>query len=204
MKRIFFTFLYGMLILSIYGQDLDERDLIGKWETVDSIGSFRCNLSSYSFPSENIEYLDLYEFRRNGDDSCGIVKCSVYKETYHFDEQLGFVSDGWSMVPCYGNINSWFISNGNKLHLICKSRADLRYVIKQLDNNNLVLETYDGKGQLTMKRVNENESKISVVTTDKQSDDTFTLEGIKVEGIMPGKVNIISGKKIIIGQRTVP
>ena len=198
MKRFLFAFMCGLFIITLNAQDFDERDLIGKWETVDSIGSFRCNLSSYCCPNENIEYLELYEFRRNGDDSCGVVKCSVYKETYHWDDEMGEVYDGWNLVPVYGHINLWFISNTDKLHLVCGQRADLRYVIKRLDFDNLVLETFDGKGQLTMRRIKESESNISSISTGKQSEGTFTMEGIKVESLTPGRVYISSERKFVV------
>ena len=42
---------------SMFSEEFDERDLIGKWETIDSIGSFRSNPASISCPVENIDTL---------------------------------------------------------------------------------------------------------------------------------------------------
>lgn len=178
-------------------QDFDERDLIGKWETVDSIGSFRYVQHS-QFPCENIEYLELYEFRRDAtSDSCGVIKGTGYIETGHWDDKYGYVYD-WGIGPVYGHLNMWFISNNDKLHLIVQGHADVKYVIKQLDSDNLVLETFDGKGQLTMRRIKESESNISSISTGKQSEGTFTMKGIKVESLIPGRVYISSERKFFV------
>ena len=181
----------------MYSEEFDERDLIGKWETIDSIGSFRSNLKS-PLPIENFNYLELYEFRRNGDDSCGVIRCTVYENVKHWNED-GSVSEGWEYVHHYGHVNMWFISNSNKLHIQCQARADFKYVIKSLDSEYLVLETYDGKGRLILKRKTEevDDTYVDDRFVDTQEEDTYTLNGVKIKGMKSKGIYVTLGKTII-------
>lgn len=195
------TILFIMLLFcttSMFSEEFDERDLIGKWETIDSIGSFRSNPASISCPVENIDYIDLYDFRRNQDDSCGVVICTVYEKVEHYHND-GSVSESWEYVKRYGHINLWFISNVNKLHIQCWARADVKYVIKSLDSEFLILETYDGKGKLTLRRVKDKDSSYVnqsiIVEPDERSK--YTLDGLKIEASAPKGIYISSGKKRI-------
>ena len=194
------TFLFIVLLCcstSIFSEDFDERDLIGKWETIDSIGSFRSNPKSIVCPNENIDYLEFYDFRRNQDDSCGVVICTAYENVkqYHDD---GSVSENWEYVKHIGHVNLWFISNSNKLHIQCQARADLKYVIISLDSEFLVLETYDGKGKLTLRRKKDNaSSNVNQNIIAESNENRYTIDGKKSEGSIPKGIYLTYGKKII-------
>ena len=75
----------------------------------------------------------------------------------------------------------------------------MKYVIKSLDSEFLILETYDGKGKLTLRRVKDKDSSYVnqsiIVEPDERSK--YTLDGIKIEASAPKGIYISSGKKRI-------
>lgn len=180
----------------ISAQQFDERNLIGKWITTDSIGEFYTNSESYAFKTDRIDSLVIYDHRRAGDDSTGVVMCTIIDDLYVYGDNGGLTSKK-EMVVKIGHISQWYITNVNKLHLIIQGRADLRYVILNMDENTLELETFDGKGRLILKRVSSPSSELSEIKQENQTKDTsiHLVDGRTTDVIPPNSIYIKEGVK---------
>lgn len=169
--------------------------MIGKWITTDSIGQFYTNTESYAFKTDRIDSLELYGNRCHTDDSTGIVKCTIIDTYYDYSNNQKVTGK----VIGIGNISQWFITNENKLHIIIKARADLRYVIHKLDDTSLELETYDGKGKLTLKKISSKTSNIGSAKREVANKDSslYLVDGKKIDNVPHNTIYIRKGAKFV-------
>lgn len=182
----------------ISAQQFDERNVIGKWITTDSIGEFYENSESYAFKTDRIDSLVIYEHRRSIDDSTGVVMCTIIDDLYVYGDNGGLICKKGIVVKI-GHISQWYITNVNKLHLIIQGRADLRYVILNMDENTLELETFDGKGRLILKKVASPSSRVSEIKQENHAKDIpiYLVDGRKTDVIPTNGIYIKEGVKRI-------
>lgn len=163
-------------------QNYDEVQLLGKWNVVSLDGSpndLVVKFSSISFGDCIMHDEDNY-----GDLVASGIMYGVFCTDPYFEDD--------SMQPIW----DFWISNGNKLHIMFKDSFDspsFRFVIDELNDDKMVLHTFDNKCQLMLSRVKDGDlTSVSSVVNDNmdQMDAIYTIGGVKVETPKSG-INIV-------------
>ena len=93
-------------------------------------------------------------------------------------------------------INDFFISNNNKLHIIQESMT-FHFIIEELTATTLKVRTYDGQSY-SFTKDNSSSAVQSVSMTRSADKSTYNLSGQKVENITADGIYIQSGQKKVL------
>lgn len=187
-KLLLFSLACTLISASAYAQTYDETQLIGRWELTDMEGEHAL------FPKAPtaIELGDsLYTWSYNSDGSSDVSTTSgmiydLYIKGYYGD---------WEVEKAV-EVVDFFISNGNKLHIIPDDvfGASLRFVIVSLTEKDMVLQTYDGKCTFSLTRAPK--SAIQAVRSKKSaSENAYDLAGKRIKSQTADGVYIQGGEK---------
>ena len=96
-------------------------------------------------------------------------------------------------------IYDFFISNGNKLHIITDddlSNNSIRLVIKELNDKTMTLESFDGTAQFVLSKESAAVQTIQSDVTN-QSSTIYDVQGRPVSNIQSGNIYIQGNNKFI-------
>ena len=170
--------------MGIKAQTFDETQLSGTWKVNNITGTLPMRIIGF-------ETLVLEE------------AIMVWDEEYDdWDLYPGLIKgildgrDNHSPGPKDDYLLDFFISNGNKLHLIVNDNYSLRFIIEELTNTTLILKTFRGDGKVTL--LKENESNVSGVSQDDNSESsTYNLQGYKLKTVKSSGVYVRDGRKVL-------
>ena len=182
MKKILFLLLVVSAV-SANAQTFDEADLVGTWTTT--------GLTYAPYKITNIESITLgdgmYANSKGYGRWSGFFKNMTRIETRNDEEETRTVE--------VEQINDFFISNNNKLHIIQESMT-FHFIIEELTASSLKVKTYDGQSYTFAK---DNTSSVRSVNQTRSADaSTYNLSGQKVENITVDGVYIQNGQKIVL------
>ena len=104
-------------------------------------------------------------------------------------------------VNVFSYIYDFILYNSNgglRLHItLHNTYHNLRYIVKYIDSNQMILQTYDKKGTLVYKRENSS-SNISELKPDKGNDQMYSIKGEMISDTSGKDVVIKNGKKYIV------
>ena len=205
MKQLVVTIMCLLCASTIWAQevDIDETDLFGRWNLVESSGDF-IPYSKYEtspkFSMQKPEALLFYDEPniQVNDDSLGVAYyCDPHYPEYVYDENT------WQKKPTgnyveyweYVGIRDYWISKNNKLHILMRgSHYALRYKIIGFDGDKLTLETMNGKGTVIYMR----DGSTGVSEVRRQADNVeyryYSLDGKLLDG-EPQNGAFIKGRK---------
>lgn len=183
MKRLLLLLIIVSTI-DIKAQTFDETQLLGTWKVEKITGTLPMQIISF-------DTLVLEEAMMVWDEN--------YDDKDWYPGLIKGILDGrdnHSVGPKDDYLLDFFISNGNKLHLIVNDEYSLRFVIEELTNTTLILNTYKGDGKITLMK--ENAAGIRDVRQDKNSESsTYNLQGYKVEKVTPSEIYVRNGRKVV-------
>ena len=168
-------------LVSIKAQTFDETQLSGTWKVENIVGTLPMRI--VSFDKLVLEEALMVWDEDDWDWYPGLIKGIVeYGRGPH------------SPGPKDDYLLDFFISNGNKLHLIVDDDYSLRFIIDELTNTTLILKTYKGDGSIKLSK--ENTSDVRCISQDGHSkSSTYNLQGQKVERSHVLGVNIRNGRR---------
>lgn len=187
MKQLcFLTMLFS--IFAVSAQHYDERDLLGTWTVTEQIGEINNCIRSFekiTFGETTYDHYVSYSESENEwrgkmvmITSTGVLfNATTYSNS---DENLKMRTNPTQELVDY------LITNDNKLHLQFSDFEQyyMRFVIKKMTKDEMVLENYAGTCELTLTK--EEESKVAdIKTAQEEKPEYYTLDGIKVSN--PGK-----------------
>ena len=171
--------------LSINAQTFDEIQLSGTWKVEEITGTLPMRIISFETLVLEEAMMVWDEQYDDWDWYPGLIKGLT-------ENGRGHHSSG----PKDEYLLDFFISNGNKLHLIVDDEYSLRFIIDELTNTTLILKTYKGDGMVKLTK--ESTSNIKRVNQDRHSESsTYSIQGHKVERTKASGVYIQSGRKFI-------
>ena len=180
-------FLFLMLLVSAMSanaQTFDEADLIGTWTTT--------GLAYAPYKITNIESITLgdgmYDSGKGDDAWCGFIKNMTYVRVRNGEEE--------TRTSEKEQINDFFISNNNKLHIIQESMT-FHFIIEELTPTTLKVKTYDGQSY-SFTKDNSSAAVRSVNMTRSADGSTYNLSGQKVENITADGIYIQNGQKKVV------
>jgi len=187
MKKYLFLLLLVSAV-SANAQTFDEADLVGTWTTT--------GFAYAPFGVTNIESMTLGDGLYNTGDSyivqykawSGFFK-NISKIKYRNGEEEINTSE-------MEQINDFFISNNNKLHIIQESMT-FHFIIEELTATTLKVRTYDGQSY-SFTKDNSSSAVQSVSMTRSADKSTYNLSGQKVENITADGIYIQSGQKKVL------
>ena len=182
-------YLFLLLLVSAVSanaQTFDETDLVGTWTTT--------GLAYAPYKITNIESITL------GDD------CYESEKTYKKSCWSGFFknltrvnyNNGEEETRTYEKeqINDFFISNNNKLHIVQESMT-LHFIIEELTATTLKVKTYDGQSY-TLTKDNSSAAVRSVSAPRSADGSTYNLSGQRVENVTTDGIYIQNGQKKVV------
>lgn len=183
MKKIILLLVHVSTI-SIKAQTFDETQLSGTWKVENIIGTLPMRIVSFN-------KLVLEEAMMVWDEE--------YDDWEWYPGLIKGIVDGrgkHSLNPKDDYLLDFFISNGNKLHLIVNDDYSLRFVIEELTNTTLILKTFRGDGKVTL--LKENSSGVRSVSQENISESsTYNLQGHKVKKAKASGVSVRNGRKVV-------
>ena len=185
MRKILFLMLLVSAV-SVKAQTFDETDLIGTWETPGLAYSPYKIMSIESFTLGDA----MYETEKSSKKSCwsGFFK-NLTRVNYNNGEEETRTYEK-------EQINDFFISNNNKLHIVQESMT-LHFIIEELTATTLKVKTYDGQSYSFTK--DNSGSGVQSVNLIRSADgSTYNLNGQKVENITADGIYIQNGQKKIL------
>lgn len=184
MKKILLLLILVSTI-SIKAQTFDETQLSGTWKVENIMGTLPMRIVSFDKLVLEEAMMMWDEEDDDWDWYPGLIKGIV-------ENGRGHHSPG----PKDEYLLDFFISNGNKLHLIVNDEYSLRFIIDELTNTTLILKTYKGDGSIMLSK--ENTSSVRCISQDSLSkSSTYNLQGQKVERPHVLGVNIRNGRKTL-------
>ena len=182
-------YLFLLLLVSAVSanaQTFDEADLVGTWSTTD--------LAYAPYKITNIESITLgdgmYESEKAYKKSCwsGFFK-NLTRVNYNNGEEETRTYEK-------EQINDFFISNNNKLHIVQESMT-LHFIIEELTATTLKVKTYDGQSY-SFTKDNSGSGVQSVSMTRSADGSTYNLSGQRVENVTTDGIYIQNGQKKIL------
>lgn len=184
MKKLFlfFSILFAM---SANAQNIDETELLGKWNVSSKTGTLPLDIINFTgFVFGYTTFTDDY-YRKY--DYSGYI--TGYEKDYG-DKGSADAED----VP----ITDFFISNNDKLHIgVTWESTVLRFIIESLTETSMTLKTYDGQCSISLTKDNSAAVRSTIIN---HTDDTsiYNLAGKKVKKITSDGVYIKMGQKNIM------
>jgi hypothetical protein len=185
MKKYLFLLLL-LSAVSANAQTFDEADLIGTWNTV--------GLAYAPYKITNIESITLgdgwYESEKAYKKSCwsGFFK-NLTRVNYNNGEEETRTYE-------QEQINDFFISNNNKLHIVQESMT-LHFIIEELTPTTLKVKTYDGQSY-SFTKDNSSVGVRSLSMTRSADGSTYNLSGHRVENVTANGIYIQNGQKMVM------
>ena len=182
-------YLFLLLLLSAVSanaQTFDEADLVGTWTTT--------GLAYAPYKITNIESITLgdgwYESEKSNKKSCwsGFFK-NLTRVNYNNGEEETRTYEK-------EQINDFFISNNNKLHIVQESMT-LHFIIEELTATTLKVKTYDGQSY-TLTKDNSSAAVRSVSAPRSADGSTYNLSGQRVENVTTDGIYIQNGQKKVV------
>lgn len=177
MKRILLLFFLALAAFGLQAQQqFDEAALLGEWTVSSQVGHPNNQIVSFS----NI-YLGDIKYDQDGD--------IIYARGVIYD--ISLERDSGIKIWEQHVITDFFISNGNKLHILINNDGYRDYnlticlKIDKFTDDTLSLSSFDGTTQLVLTR--KNVSKVETVA--EAADETaeyYSLSGLKVQNPGPG------------------
>ena len=184
MKKYLFLLLL-LSAVSANAQTFDEADLIGTWNTV--------GLAYAPYKITNIESMTL-------GDALYLSSKGRYNSWSGFFKNLTRVqysNDGEEVRTSeIEQINDFFISNNNKLHIIQESMT-FHFIIEELTPTTLKVKTYDGQSY-TFTKDNSSAAVRSVSMARSADGSTYNLSGQRVEHVTDDGIYIQNGQKKVM------
>lgn len=177
-------YLFLLLLVSAVSanaQTFDEADLVGTWSTQ--------GLAYAPFKVTNIESITLGDgLYKSGKRWSGCFKNLTRVENSNDVEETRTIETE--------QINDFFISNNNKLHIIQESMT-FHFIIEELTATTLKVKTYDGQSYSFTK--DNSGSGVQSVNLIRSADgSTYNLNGQKVENITADGIYIQNGQKKVL------
>ena len=167
--------------VSANAQTFDEADLIGTWTTT--------GLAYAPYKITNIESITLGDgIYGNSKRWSGFFK-NITRVNY---------SDGEEETRTIEKeqINDFFISNNNKLHIVQESMT-FHFIIEELTATTLKVKTYDGQSY-SFTKDNSSSAVRSVSMTRSADGSTYNLSGQRVENVTTDGIYIQNGQKKVV------
>ena len=184
MKKFYLFVLLLASAVSANAQTFDEADLVGTWTTT--------GLAYAPFRITNIESMTLgdgmYDSGKGNDAWCGFFKNMTYVHDRYGEEE--------TRTSEKEQINDFFISNNNKLHIIQESMT-FHFIIEELTPTTLKVRTYDGQSY-SFTKDNSSAAVKSVSMTRSADESTYNLSGQKVDNITADGIYIQNGQKKVM------
>lgn len=195
------SFIVAALIAKA-NQQYDERDLLGTWEITEREGS--TPLWAYweadEFCKGEIKFFQ-FGFDEGGVNSSYDIKDYELAGAIFWSNPLLPKPNG---AGCYVPIGDFFISNGNKLHVVYGDDDyfnTLMLEIESFTDSELKLVSFNGKMRLTLTRITGTLVSADMSTADIEPTSIYTLDGMKVKepgkGIHILKINNEENKKVL-------
>ena len=183
MKKYLFLLLL-LSAVSANAQTFDEADLIGTWNTV--------GLAYAPYKITNIESMTLgdalYLSSKGENRWSGFFKNLTRVQYSNDGEEVRTIEKE--------QINDFFISNNNKLHIIQESMT-FHFIIEELTPTTLKVKTYDGQSY-TFTKDNSSSAVRSVSMTRSADGSTYNLSGQRVENVTTDGIYIQNGQKKVV------
>lgn len=154
--------LLGVPTVQAQEVEIDETDLFGCWNLLESVGDFIVHTEYEGDPQysmqkpETIFFYDEPNIEESRDDSLGVAYyCDPNYPEYTYDEMTGERKFTGNYVKYwkYIGVRDYWLSKNNTLHILLEGpRYALRYKIKNFDGNKLTLETMSGKGTVVYQK----------------------------------------------------
>lgn len=184
MKKFYLFLLLLVSAVSANAQTFDEADLVGTWSTQ--------GLAYAPFKVTNIESMTLgdgmYESGKGEKAWSGCFKNITTVRNSNGEEETKTVETE--------QINDFFISNNNKLHIIQESMT-FHFIIEELTATTLKVKTYDGQSY-SFTKDNSGSGVQSVRQTRSADESTYNLSGQKVEKVTADGIYIQNGQKKVV------
>lgn len=184
MKKFYLFVLLLVSAVSANAQTFDEADLVGTWSTP--------GLSYPPYQITNIESITLgdgmYESGKGDKAWCGFFKNITSIRNSDGEEETRTVE--------IEQINDFFISNNNKLHIIQESMT-FHFIIEELTATTLKVKTYDGQSY-SFAKDNSGSGVQSVRQTRSADESTYNLSGQRVENVTADGIYIQNGQKKVV------
>ena len=182
MKRLFLLFaLVAMFVGQAQAQEFDEVDLQGVWDVSSMEGPINNSIMSIKtlvLMDTLVEYDYGYEYEIS--PRGGFVEDIAYHSRYdsNTNEWEDYTED---VVEIY----DFFISNGNKLHIILDDgmpNMSLKFIITELTENSMSLKTFRSRagesGTINLtKRVSSGVSEVKASDKDKTEKAYYDING---------------------------
>lgn len=180
MKKLLFIIAVIACAASVKAQDFDETMLVGTWKFQSMTGYYvGSGISSFG----TLKLGDM--MKTNGEK----YPCS------------GELSDITSSSNCDDlsdkmYVDDFFISNGNKLHILTNSQIALRFIIESLTDTEMKLKTFGGNELTLVKAVSVAED----VRVEAQSaaNGIYNLNGTPLPEITTSGIYIVNGEKLAV------
>ena len=212
MKQLKFWSMMMLMVMALpsLGQEIDERNLPGRWVLQSKTGEFQYQTNSDTWPEieHTMQAPDVLKFYDevslvSHDDSLGVAYfCDSHHPIYEYNPTTGenVFTGEYGEYWFYKGLQDYFISNGDKLHVVFKHHVS-RWKIVALDGENMTLETMSGKGTVVYKRDTTSSVQAPLIDLD-ENNLYYSIDG-KQQSILSKGVNIIrmnngETKKVIV------
>ena len=185
MRKILFLMLL-VAAVSVKAQTFDETDLIGTWETPGLAYSPYKIMSIESFTLGDAMYETEKSYKKSA--WSGFFK-NITRVDYNNGEEVIKTSER-------EQINDFFISNNNKLHIVQESMT-FHFIIEELTSTTLKVRTYDGQSYSFTKASSSTGVKAANMTRSADGA-TYNLSGQKVENTSAEGIYIQDGQKFAV------
>ena len=172
--------------VSANAQTFDEADLVGTWSTQG------LTYAPYNILNiESITFGDgMYESGKGYNAWSGFFKNITSVRDRNGEEETRTVEKE--------QINDFFISNNNKLHIIQESMT-FHFIIEELTATTLKVKTFDGQSY-SFTKDNSSSGVRSANITRSTDESTYNLSGQKVENVTSGGIYIQNRQKKVVKQ----
>lgn len=191
MKKFTLLFVCFLAALACSAADFDEAQLIGKWNVTSATG----NWNNYITSINTIQFGDVKIVREYSWGDYTYWKAGYIANIDCIPEASLKDDEEKEMTFIY----DFFISNGNKLHIITDdnlSNNSIRLVIKELNDETMTLESFDGTAQFVLSKESAAVQTIQSDVTN-QSSTIYDVQGRPVSNIQSGNIYIQGNNKFI-------
>ena len=182
MRKILFLLIL-IFTSSVNAQTFDEVMLSGTWKVENITGNLPLRITN--FEELVLEETTFYEKDYYWKVVPGVIKGIV--ETNN--------ASGASSTPQDRYLLDFFISNGNKLHIIADDAYSFRFIIDELTNTSLVLKTY--KGDCTIRLQKDVTTRVVNVEQNKKRTSSYDIKGRKIVNEQSTGFYIKNGSKFL-------
>jgi len=184
MKKYLFLLLL-LSAVSAKAQTFDEADLVGTWNTT--------GFAYAPFGVTNIESMTLGDALYPNEKGSASAWSGYFKNMTSVRVRNGEEKTKTAEVE---QINDFFISNNNKLHIIQESMT-FHFIIEELTPTTLKVRTYDGQNY-TFTKDNSSAAVRSASMTRSADGSTYNLSGQRVENVTTDGIYIQNGQKKVV------